>query len=72
MQKENILVLDDDDLVYDSWVDEFYKLHLVNNGKLLHAYCVHERWSSNFNGKVNVLERLKDDLTYDVFVRILI
>lgn len=62
-----ISFLDDDDLVYDSWVDEFYKLHLVNNGKLLHAYCVHERWSSNFNGKVNVLERLKDDLTYDVF-----
>lgn len=62
-----ISFLDDDDLVYDSWVDEFYKLHLVNNGKLLHAYCVHERWSSNFNGKVNVLERLKDDQTYDVF-----
>ncbi|MGL4606644.1 MAG: methyltransferase domain-containing protein [Eubacteriaceae bacterium] len=39
-----ISILDDDDLVMDNWVDEFYKLATKNPGSVLHAYSVAQKW----------------------------
>ncbi|MCQ2441330.1 MAG: glycosyltransferase family 2 protein [Clostridia bacterium] len=36
--------LDDDDLVFDNWVESFYNLYLDNQGKILHAYSVVQDW----------------------------
>ena len=51
-----IAILDDDDLVYDNWIEEFYKASLENEGKLLHALCEYQNWSSTFDGTKNVLK----------------
>ncbi len=37
-------ILDDDDLVFDNWVDEFYKLAQENDGKILHSFVVRQDW----------------------------
>ncbi len=42
-----ISILDDDDLVFDNWVETFYQLSLENEGKILHAYAVSQKWKSN-------------------------
>lgn len=41
-----IVILDDDDLVFDHWVETFYNLHLQNNGKILHTYSVVQDWET--------------------------
>lgn len=39
-----ITIFDDDDLVFDNWVETFYDLYLENPGKILHAYAVGQDW----------------------------
>lgn len=41
---EYIAILDDDDIVFDNWVENFYDLAKVNNGKMLHTYAVDQEW----------------------------
>lgn len=40
-----IAVLDDDDIVKENWVDEFYKASKTHFGNVLHAYTVSQDWS---------------------------
>lgn len=39
-----ITIFDDDDLVFDNWVETFYDLYRENPGKILHAYGVAQEW----------------------------
>lgn len=41
---EYIAMLDDDDIVFDHWVEEFHKLAKNNKGKILHSYCARQDW----------------------------
>ena len=41
-----IAVLDDDDLVFDHWVEAFYDLHKKHDGTILHSYCVLQDWET--------------------------
>lgn len=41
-----IAVLDDDDLVFENWVEAFYKLAQEHNGRLLHSYAVKQDWQT--------------------------
>ncbi len=40
-----VTIFDDDDLVFDNWVETFYDLYCENPGKILHAYAVGQEWS---------------------------
>lgn len=39
------VVLDDDDLVFDNWVEAFHKTARMKNGTVLHSYCFEQDWS---------------------------
>ncbi|MBR2044218.1 MAG: hypothetical protein IJ946_07755 [Clostridia bacterium] len=39
-----ISILDDDDLVFEDWVEAFHTLEKDNSGKILHTYCVAQDW----------------------------
>lgn len=39
-----ISILDDDDLVFEDWVEAFHKIEADNSGKILHTYCVAQDW----------------------------
>lgn len=41
---EYISILDDDDLAFDTWVEEFHKAALEKSGRILHAYTVAQNW----------------------------
>lgn len=41
-----IAVLDDDDLVFDHWVETFYSLSKEYNGRILHSYSVIQNWET--------------------------
>lgn len=41
-----IVILDDDDIAFENWVEEFYRLHLENDGKVLHTYTVSQEWET--------------------------
>ena len=41
-----IAVLDDDDLVFDHWVETFYQLSQKYNGRILHSYSVIQNWET--------------------------
>ena len=41
-----VVILDDDDLVTDDWVDSFYQLSLKSPGSILHAYGVAQEWQT--------------------------
>ncbi len=41
-----IAVLDDDDLIFDNWVEAFYELYQKNDGKILHTYTVLQDWET--------------------------
>ena len=45
-QGRYIAVLDDDDLVMDNWVEEFYQLSREHDGKILHTYAVMQEWET--------------------------
>jgi Glycosyltransferases, probably involved in cell wall biogenesis len=39
-----IAILDDDDIVFDNWVEEFYKLAQRYGGSVLHTYAISQNW----------------------------
>ncbi len=39
-----IAIYDDDDLLFDDWVEKFYQASLKNNGKILHAFALAQKW----------------------------
>ena len=41
---EYITILDDDDLVFDNWVETFYSLFKEKPGTVLHAYTATQNW----------------------------
>lgn len=41
-----IAVLDDDDIVFDNWVEAFYETACENPGKILHSYSVRQDWET--------------------------
>lgn len=41
-----IAVFDDDDLLFDNWVESFYEAAKKNDGKILHAYVLAQRWKT--------------------------
>lgn len=48
---EYISILDDDDIVFDSWVEEFYNLFQKFPGTILHTYSLLQRWEKiDYNG----------------------
>ena len=51
-----ISILDDDDLVFDNWVESFHSLEEGNAGKIFHSYCAAQDWkvSQNADGE-NIL-----------------
>jgi glycosyltransferase involved in cell wall biosynthesis len=44
-----VSILDDDDLVFENWVEAFHELEKENSGKILHAFCVDQDWRSMQN-----------------------
>ncbi len=46
------VVLDDDDIVMDDWVDQFYQAAVKAPGRMLHAYCVAQKWERHQKGTV--------------------
>lgn len=48
---EYIAILDDDDIVFDNWVEEFYNLSKKSPGEVLHTYSLLQEWEViNCNG----------------------
>lgn len=41
-----IVILDDDDVAFGDWVEEFYRLSQENDGKVLHTYTVMQEWET--------------------------
>ncbi len=39
-----ISILDDDDLVFDNWVEAFHSLEAENKGRIFHSYCAAQDW----------------------------
>lgn len=39
-----ITIFDDDDLLFDNWVESFYESAKTNNGKILHAFVFAQKW----------------------------
>lgn len=48
-----ISILDDDDVIFDNWVEEFFKASIENEGRMLHSYCYSQDWTSNCNENYN-------------------
>ena len=46
-----ISILDDDDLVFDNWVESFHSLEKDNAGKIFHSYCAAQDWKVTENGE---------------------
>ena len=53
---EYTAILDDDDVVFGDWVEEFHKAAKKRPGTLLHAYAAHQQWlklkKGSFKGSV--------------------
>ena len=43
---EYFAVLDDDDIVFDNWVEEFHKAAKKSPGSILHAYVLSQEWKT--------------------------
>ncbi|MBQ1182840.1 MAG: glycosyltransferase family 2 protein, partial [Clostridia bacterium] len=46
-----ISILDDDDLVFDNWVEAFHSLEKDNAGKIFHSYCAAQDWKVTENSE---------------------
>jgi len=46
---------DDDDLIFDHWVEAFHEGYLIAPGKILHAYCVGQKWRKEQMGNGDVI-----------------
>lgn len=49
-----ISIYDDDDLLFDNWVEKFYESAKENNGQILHAFVLAQKWKSTEQGFVSV------------------
>ncbi len=41
-----IAILDDDDIVFDNWVEKFKEFALKNPGKVIHSYVIYQDWET--------------------------
>lgn len=41
-----IAIFDDDDILFDNWVEAFYNLSQTNDGRVLHSYAASQQWES--------------------------
>ncbi len=41
-----IAILDDDDIVFDNWVEEFYRMSQEKPGQILHTYAIYQDWAT--------------------------
>ena len=48
---EYVAILDDDDVVFDDWVEEFHAAARKHPGTLLHAYVAHQQWMKLNKGR---------------------
>lgn len=44
-----IAVYDDDDLLFDNWVEKFKEAYVENDGRILHAYALSQKWKAYQN-----------------------
>ena len=56
-----VAVLDDDDLVMDTWTASFKQLAKDNDGKMLHTYVVTQKWGTRSLPQINHRELYAED-----------
>ena len=39
-------IFDDDDILFDNWVESFWKIHTGNEGRILHSYAFAQNWAN--------------------------
>lgn len=49
-----IAIYDDDDLLFDNWVEEFYQASQKSDGKILHAYVLAQKWKCTDQGFISM------------------
>ena len=49
-----ITILDDDDIVFENWVESFKNAHEKGAGRVLHSYVMRQDWASNTDEDGNV------------------
>lgn len=54
---EYIVILDDDDIVFDNWVEEFHSLAHENPGTVLHTYMLLQNWETVSRGDKHDIPR---------------
>lgn len=48
---EYVAILDDDDVVFGDWVEEFHAAARMHPGTLLHSYAAHQKWMKLNKGR---------------------
>ena len=48
-----ISILDDDDIVFSNWIDEFYKEFLQSNGTIFHSFTATQDWIKIYKGALH-------------------
>lgn len=51
---EYVSMYDDDDILFENWVDVYYESAKSNRGKVLHAYALAQKWKETSNGYVAI------------------
>ncbi len=54
-----VAIFDDDDLLFDNWVESFYEAAEKNDGKILHAYALGQKWKVFENDTVEGADEMK-------------
>lgn len=49
-----ISIYDDDDLLFDDWVEKFHESAKENDGKILHAFVLAQKWKATEQGFVSI------------------
>lgn len=49
-----IAIYDDDDLLFENWVEEFYLSAKENDGRILHAFVLAQKWKSTEQGFISI------------------
>lgn len=60
-----VAVLDDDDLIVDTWVSNFKRLAEEHDGRMLHSYVVTQDWSARGVSGEEGHRELRSDKTFD-------
>ena len=56
-----ISIYDDDDLIFDNWVETFHELYKSMPGRILHAFAVSQNWGVNEDGSLIALSPTKPE-----------